>query len=178
MTEMIHFDKHWLDAVVKRARQEENEAGFPLVAGKPRARAVGSKKARAAKSEAARTLYTSISTKTARPVRLVRIFKLEYREGSIIELRAFFSGIWDVERLGLLYGSASWLKSFRAGLQEIGFSPDVARQIDYSEMGMQGIDYVSLDAPDEIVKEWPRVRRALYAREREFAKRLKKWPST
>lgn len=37
MTEMIHFDKHWLDAVVKRARQEENEAGFPLVAGKPRA---------------------------------------------------------------------------------------------------------------------------------------------
>lgn len=130
------------------------------------------KKARAAKSGAARTLYTSISTKTARPVRLVRIFKLEYREGSIIELRAFFSGIWDVERLSLLYGNASWLKSFRAGLQEIGFSPDVTREIDYSEMGMQGIDYVSLDAPDEIVKEWPRVRRVLYAREREFARRL------
>lgn len=105
-------------------------------------------------------------------MRYVRIFKLEYRKGSIIELRAFFSEIWDVEKLGLLYGNASWLKSFRAGLQEIGFSPNVTREIDYSEMGMQGIDYVSFDAPDEIVKEWSRVRHALYARECEFAKRL------
>jgi len=53
---------------------------------------------------------------------------------------------------------------------EIGFSPDVTREIEFNEMGMQGIDYVSLDAPDEIVKEWPRVRRVLYAEQRDLAR--------
>ena len=47
---------------------------------------------------------------------------------------------------GLIYSDPQWIKEFRLLLKAHGFSYAAAENVDYSEKGMQGVNYVSLDA--------------------------------
>lgn len=62
------------------------------------------------------------------------------------ELRVYFSfKDWNTRNHGLIYTDPAWLKDLRDYLISIGFTSASVKSIDYSEQGMQGDDYVSLD---------------------------------
>lgn len=65
------------------------------------------------------------------------------------ELRVFFdTQSWNTETDGLIYTDRQFLKEL-SGLLE---SLDLATDVDYSEQGMQGFDYVSLDVGPEFIR--------------------------
>ena len=62
------------------------------------------------------------------------------------ELRAYFDeSEWNVESDGLIYSDQAWMKSFRSCMATLGFSVQALAAIGYTEQGMQGTEYVSLD---------------------------------
>ena len=62
------------------------------------------------------------------------------------ELRAYFDPtLWRTSAVGLIYTDKSWIKQFQELLVTLGFSQDAALDVDYSEAGMQGKDFVSMD---------------------------------
>jgi hypothetical protein len=73
-------------------------------------------------------------------------------EDSWGELRVYFSG-WDAKD-GLIYTDPQWLMELRQYLREDGFSEEAVLALDYSEQGMQGDDYVSLDTKRDFIKAW------------------------
>ena len=71
------------------------------------------------------------------------------------ELRAYFSpNDWAVSFRNLIYTDKMWLKTFRNQLAVIGFSKSAVEDVDYSEQGMQGYDYVSMDVGKAFLDEW------------------------
>ena len=58
---------------------------------------------------------------------------------------------WDVDKYGLIYTDEGFLDSIHNKLREVGFKK--YQEINYSEQGMQGDDYVDFDASIEIVNE-------------------------
>jgi len=71
------------------------------------------------------------------------------------ELRVYFSPkSWDTYKHGLIYTDSLFLKQLRKFLKSYGFP---ASDVNYSEQGMQGDDYVSLDAGNKFCKEWIKV---------------------
>lgn len=71
------------------------------------------------------------------------------------ELRALFrKKDWNIEKHGLIYTDKGWMRHFRNRLLEMGFSKKATNSINYSEQGMQGDDYVSLDIGSEFIKEF------------------------
>jgi hypothetical protein len=71
------------------------------------------------------------------------------------ELRAHFDPkTWNVKTRGLIYTDPGFETSLRAALVTMGFSEKAAAAVGYSEQGMQGDDYVSLDARKPFVYEW------------------------
>jgi len=85
--------------------------------------------------------------------------KSDIIEGHV--LRAYFlEANWNVDELGLIYTDRRWLASFLEGLHFVaGFQWHtlIDNSIMYSEQGMQGYDFVSLDVNEVFVKEWERV---------------------
>lgn len=70
------------------------------------------------------------------------------------ELRAYFDPAeWDIDNDGLIYSDMAWKQSFLECLQTIGFSTDAILHVSYSEQGMQGRDYVSLDVQEDFITE-------------------------
>jgi len=59
---------------------------------------------------------------------------------------AFFTiKSWDINKHGLIYTDKKWLNEFKnLMVLELGISPQCANDIDYTEQGMQGDNYVSL----------------------------------
>ena len=57
---------------------------------------------------------------------------------------------WDVEKDGLIYTDSAFLDDLRDFLITHELSDDV----EYSEQGMQGDDYVSLDVGEAFLKAW------------------------
>lgn len=93
--------------------------------------------------------------------REVKINKLgldyvHYYEGEFrSELRVYFTKRdWNVEKHGLIYTDDLWLKEFRSELKRVGFSESATKSVNYSEQGMQGDHYVSLDSEDKFVREF------------------------
>jgi hypothetical protein len=87
---------------------------------------------------------------------------IEYMDRSFGELKVFLSPADASERSTSksafkgysLYEDQTWLKSFREQLvTKIGFSPAAAADVSFSEDGMQGDDYVSLDVGATFMKE-------------------------
>lgn len=77
----------------------------------------------------------------------INIKSLDVIDG--IELRAYFSvDDWDTYEHGFIYTDEGWLESFKKQLVTIGIHPKQCDGIGYSEYGMQGEEYVSLDVPD------------------------------
>ena len=68
------------------------------------------------------------------------------------ELRVYFdTRTWDVNEDGLIYTDSLFLTMLREKLTEIGFA---GSDVDYSEQGMQGDNYVSLDVGEKFLKSW------------------------
>jgi hypothetical protein len=79
------------------------------------------------------------------------------------ELRAYFEphgftpGSWNINGHGLIYTDKLWLREFRKGLRELGLSIKAVQDVSYSEQGMQGSDYVSMDVGETFYKSWQRL---------------------
>jgi hypothetical protein len=76
-------------------------------------------------------------------------------EGDWGELRAYFDPAeWDVDNDGLIYSDMGWKHSFLTCMEKtFDFSPDAILDISYSEQGMQGMDYVSMDVGRQFITE-------------------------
>ena len=62
------------------------------------------------------------------------------------ELCVFFdTNTWDVDNDGLIYTDSQFEEELQALLQTAGFTKEEVEDVSYSEQGMQGDDYVSLD---------------------------------
>lgn len=108
--------------------------------------------------------------------RMVQIIKLGIGYSSLTyypedpfhgELRAYFEpsgftpGSWNVPGHGLIYTDRLWLKEFKAGLRAAGFSIKAAQNVRYSEQGMQGDNYVSMDIGPTFYASWVRLQKKI-----------------
>ena len=67
------------------------------------------------------------------------------------ELRVYFNTkTWDISKHGLIYTDSQFLRDLIRFLAAHGLALDV----DYSEQGMQGDDYVSLDVEGKFIASW------------------------
>lgn len=74
------------------------------------------------------------------------------------ELRVFFAKeSWDTETNGLIYTDPLFLKELREVFKTKGFKSKEYRDVTYSEQGMQGDYYVSLDVGERFIKGWKRL---------------------
>ena len=70
------------------------------------------------------------------------------------ELVAYFdTSTWDVNKNGLIYTDPRWLEEFRALMRSLGFTSRACEDINYSEQGMQGDNYVSMDVGADFLRE-------------------------
>jgi len=68
------------------------------------------------------------------------------------ELRVYFdTATWDVNEDGLIYTDDQFMDDLRGCLEVLELN-DV--DVGYSEQGMQGKDFVSLDVGDEFINSW------------------------
>lgn len=71
------------------------------------------------------------------------------------ELRVYFDRkTWSVKKHGLIYTDKLFKKDLKAKLLREGYSAKAIRGLHYSEQGMQGDDYVSLDAGETFTTEY------------------------
>ncbi len=70
------------------------------------------------------------------------------------ELRAYFDPAeWDTDNDGLIYTDKAWISSFLSCMATLGFSVQALADIGYSEAGMQGGNYVSMDVGGDFIQE-------------------------
>ena len=63
----------------------------------------------------------------------------------------FTTDSWDVNTDGLVYTDTQFLYELRVYLQTIGFTEAEALDVQYSEQGMQGDNYVSCDVGEVFI---------------------------
>lgn len=106
---------------------------------------------RVADSAVLRTDGKGLWTYTKKEVSHTKLHVCWYQHGEEpldgAEVRVFFTTKeWDTSRYGLIYTDQTWLKDFRRFLVAYhGFTSGQVNGIHYSEHGMQGRNYVSLD---------------------------------
>ena len=101
------------------------------------------------KSAIVRTNGKGYWTKVAK---LVTITDIDLGDND--ELRvSLLPGTWNAAD-GLIYTDPQFIKDLAAHLGEMGLPRGAAADIDYSEAGMQGRDFVSLDAGPKFVAAW------------------------
>jgi hypothetical protein len=103
-------------------------------------------------------LHTSGDGHWSNSSQLVKVVRVELAyqndEGDFGELRAYFDTMsWDCNKHGLIYTDSKWLNEFRAMMRTLGFTSRACDDISYSEQGMQGNDYVSMDVCDQFMLE-------------------------
>ena len=100
------------------------------------------------------TLHTNgagIWSNTSKAVKTLYIVVTNYEE-DFGELRVHFdTDTWNIYEDGLIYTDPRFLSELHAALYEDGYS---AQGVDYSEQGMQGINYVSLDVGKNFIKSF------------------------
>jgi hypothetical protein len=75
-------------------------------------------------------------------------------EGDFGELCARFdTKTWNCDKDGLIYTDGIWLDEFRALMRSLGFTRAAVNAISYSEQGMQGYNYVSMDVDADFMRE-------------------------
>ena len=83
----------------------------------------------------------------------VRVVKLDLNhdyQWQAFELRAYWDKrTWNVNKHGLIYTDKLWFTTFRKSLIDLGFSNYSLKSVGYSEQGMQGNDYVSMDVVND-----------------------------
>ena len=104
-------------------------------------------------TKTAGTGYWSTAVKTVRVNRI----ELAYIDeaGDFGELRVYFdTRDWDVKKNGLIYSDMGWKHTFLTCMEKhFGFSPDAVLDVSYSEQGMQGDNYVSMDVGEQFIIE-------------------------
>lgn len=83
--------------------------------------------------------------------------KLNYLSGDskFAEVHVVFDeSTWNVDNYGLIYSDRKWLNELHSRLACFGFN---CADLDYSEQGMQGKMFVSLDAGPKFINSWRRV---------------------
>lgn len=103
-----------------------------------------------------RTLNTQGNGYWSREVRAVKTLRLELGyindEQNFGELRVYFdTKTWNVRKHGLIYTDSLFIKELREQLDLVVFP---GKDVDYSEQGMQGDNYVSLDVGKKFLKAW------------------------
>ena len=91
----------------------------------------------------------------AKAVQVLRV-ELAYTndEGDFGELRAYFdTNTWNCDADGLIYTDKVWIDEFRALMRSLGFTRAAVDAISYSEQGMQGDNYVSMDVGEDFMRE-------------------------
>ena len=86
----------------------------------------------------------------------IKHFSMPYvtDEGDFGELCVHFDQQdWDVDTKGLIYTDRLFLRELQAYLNSQGLA---GHDVDYSEQGMQGDTYVSLDVGAEFIHSWRR----------------------
>ena len=74
------------------------------------------------------------------------------------ELRVYFdTRTWDINKDGLIYTDSQFEEELRNLLCTAGFTKEEAEDVSYSEQGMQGDDYVSLDFCDKFAAAYKRL---------------------
>lgn len=97
-------------------------------------------------------LWTTFAKTVA--VRRVVLFDNSDDLGDRGELRAYFDfEAWNIDETGLIYTDPRWIGEFRALMKTLGFSPMAVDDITYSEQGMQGRDFVSMDVGEVFMRE-------------------------
>lgn len=91
-----------------------------------------------------------------RPVRITDIqleIGTDWGDGELFgELRVYFdTDTWDTRKHGLIYTDRAFERELRALLDKHGLP---GKDVCYSEQGMQGDDYVSLDAGTQFYTAW------------------------
>ena len=90
--------------------------------------------------------------KTVTVVRVELVYVNE--EGDFGELRAYFdTRTWDCNETGLIYTDPRWMDEFRGLMRSMGFTRSACDDITYSEQGMQGDNYVSMDVGADFMRE-------------------------
>lgn len=100
------------------------------------------------------------SEKTIVSLDRLELDPLEYEDEPVTfgELRVYFDvRDWHVREDGLIYTDSKFLAELRDSLREYGFSEAGARDVHYSEQGMQGDDYVSCDIGEAFIADWRRL---------------------
>ena len=70
------------------------------------------------------------------------------------EIRVFFDKkSWDTEKHGLIYTDPLFIKQLREHLFDVGMPQHVSKDIDYTEQGMQGDNFVSLEFGQKMEKQ-------------------------
>lgn len=74
-------------------------------------------------------------------------------DGKFGELRAYFNRTsWNIDKYGLIYTDDQWIEEFRKYITaELGLP---GKDVTYSEQGMQGDDYVSMDIGKKFIDAW------------------------
>ena len=68
------------------------------------------------------------------------------------ELRVYFTAdSWNINKDGLIYTDSQWLDELQALLTSLGYA---GQDADYSEQGLQGHNYVSLDIGKVFINSW------------------------
>jgi len=87
-------------------------------------------------------------------------------EGDFGELCARFdTKTWNCDQDGLIYTDGVWINEFRALMRSLGFTRNAVNNINYSEQGMQGYNFVSMDVGEEFLREVEPMYRWLINRE-------------
>ena len=70
----------------------------------------------------------------------------------------FCTSSWNVDKYGLIYTDEQFMNQFREILKlDYGFTSEEVSDVDYSEQGMQGRNYVSCDIGEKFLRGWKRV---------------------
>ena len=104
-------------------------------------------------------LHTDGSGYWSREAREVRVTALSVPyvndEQDFGELRVYFdTKTWDTRKHGLIYTDDQFERELRSFLETQGLD---ATDVNYSEQGMQGDNYVSLDVGGKFIASWNRV---------------------
>lgn len=85
----------------------------------------------------------------------ILFYHIDSRTGYTGELAAYFNKrTWQLSKHGLIYTDKLWIKEFRDNLKTLGFSEKAVKDVDFSEQGMQGDNYVSMDVGKYFLNEW------------------------
>ena len=83
------------------------------------------------------------------------ITKMEDEDRLFGELMVRFDTVsWNTDKDGLIYTDDLFLQELQTFLKSQGFTVEASDDVSYSEQGMQGDEYVSLDAGSEFCEEW------------------------